>query len=55
MGKMNAALSKGAAAAIMIINTNFPRTRMMNTTSNWSMNGYKAAQAIFSFTLFQQM
>ncbi len=50
MGKMNAALSRGAAA-IMIINTGFPRTRMMNTTSNWSMNGFKAAQAIFSFAV----
>lgn len=48
-GKMNAAMSKGAAG-ILIVYTNFPR-RVMNTNSNWSMNGYKAAQIPFTFTI----
>lgn len=48
-GKMNAAMSKGAAG-LLIVYTNFPR-RMMNTNSNWSMNGYKASQTPFTFTI----
>jgi hypothetical protein len=48
-GKMNAALSKGASA-VMMIYTNFPR-RSLNANSGWSMNGYKAAQTPFSFTI----
>ncbi len=48
-GKMNAALSKGASAVLMIY-TNFPR-RTLNANSGWSMNGYKAAQTPFSFTI----
>ena len=48
-GKMNAAMSKGAAGLLIVYN-NFPR-RMMNTSSNWSMNGYKASQTPFTFTI----
>jgi len=48
-GKMNAALSKGASAVLMIY-TNFPR-RTLNANSNWSLNGYKAAQTPFSFNI----
>lgn len=48
-GKMNAAMGKGAAG-VLIVYANFPR-RNMSTSSNWSMNGYKAAQAPFTFTI----
>ena len=48
-GKMNAAMNHGAAA-IMIVYNNFPR-RTMNATSNWSTNGYRAAQSPFTFTV----
>ncbi|MBI5371901.1 MAG: M28 family peptidase [Sphingobacteriales bacterium] len=48
-GKMNAAMNKGAAG-LLIIYSNFPR-RAMNTTGNWSLNGYKAAQMPFTFTI----
>lgn len=47
-GKMNAAISKGAAALIIIYN-NFPR-RQMNMSSNFGMNSFKAAQLPFTFT-----
>jgi hypothetical protein len=52
-GKMNAAMSKGAAG-VLIVYTNFPR-RVMNTNSNWSMNGYKATQIPFTFTISPDM
>ena len=48
-GKMNAAISKGAAGLLIVYN-NFPR-RTLNTNSNWSMNGYKASQTPFTFTI----
>ncbi|MBI3139404.1 MAG: M28 family peptidase [Sphingobacteriales bacterium] len=48
-GKINAAMNKGVAG-LLIINTSFPR-RAMNTASNWSLNGYKAAQAPFTFSI----
>lgn len=48
-GKMNAAVNKGAAA-VMIIYSNFPR-RSLNANSNWSLNGYRAAQSPFSFNI----
>ena len=48
-GKMNAALSRGASA-IMIIYNNFPR-RAGAVSSNWSMNGFKATQSLFGFTI----
>lgn len=48
-GKLNAASSKGATA-VMIVYTNYPR-RSMNTSSNWSMNGYRASQLPFTFTV----
>lgn len=48
-GKMNAAISKGAAGLLIVYN-NFPR-RNMNTNSNWSLNGYKASQTPFTFTI----
>jgi len=50
-GKMNTAMSKGAAA-VMIIYGNYPR-KTMNLNSNWSMNSYKSAQTPFSFTVSQ--
>jgi hypothetical protein len=46
-GKLNAALNKGAAA-VFIIGNNFPRKVSANG-GNWSMNGYKASQAVFGF------
>ncbi|MEO7984014.1 MAG: M28 family peptidase [Bacteroidota bacterium] len=48
-GKMNAAMSKGAAA-VMIIYSNYPR-RSMTMNSNWSLNSYRTAQAPFTFTV----
>lgn len=48
-GKMNAAMSKGAAGVLMVYG-NFPR-RAMSINSNWSMNGYKASQVPFTFTI----
>jgi hypothetical protein len=48
-GKMSAAMSRGAAAVIIVYN-NFPR-RAMNFTSNWSMNGYRPSQLPFTFFL----
>ncbi len=48
-GKMSAAMSKGAAGLLIMYN-NFPR-RMLNTNSNWNMNGYKASQTPFTFTI----
>ncbi|MBN8673048.1 MAG: M28 family peptidase [Chitinophagales bacterium] len=48
-GKMSAAMNKGAAGLLIVYN-NFPR-RTLNTNSNWSMNGYKASQPLFTFTI----
>lgn len=48
-GKINAALSRGATALI-IVNSNFPR-KAANASSNWSLNSYKAAQPIFNFSI----
>ena len=48
-GKMNAAISKGAAAVI-IIYSNYPRKSMM-INNNWSLNSYKASQLPFTFTV----
>jgi len=48
-GKMNAAMSKGAAAVMMIYN-NYPR-RGITQSSNWSLNSYRAAQSPFTFTV----
>ncbi len=48
-GKMNAAMSHGAAA-LMIIYNNFPRNASF-TNSNWSMNSFKAAQIPFTFSV----
>ena len=48
-GKMNAAISKGAAA-VMIIYSNYPRKSMM-INNNWSLNSYKASQLPFTFTV----
>ncbi len=48
-GKMNNAMSKGAVAVLMVY-TNYPR-KTLNTSGNWSMNGYKATQSPFTFTI----
>ncbi len=48
-GKMNAAMSKGAAA-VMIIYNNYPR-RAMNINSNWNPNSYRASVLPFTFTV----
>jgi hypothetical protein len=48
-GKMNAALNHGASGLLIVAN-NFPR-RMMNGGSNWSMNGYRASQVPFTFSI----
>jgi Zn-dependent M28 family amino/carboxypeptidase len=44
-GKLNAALSRGAAG-LLIIHSNFPR-RAQPVTSNWSLNGFKPTQSLF--------
>lgn len=49
-GKLEAAMNKGAAA-VMIVNSGFPR-RPGTTNSNWSMNGgYRPAQPPFTFNI----
>lgn len=48
-GRMNAALSRGASAVLMIYN-NFPR-KGGSVSSNWSLNGFKATQSLFGFTI----
>jgi hypothetical protein len=48
-GKMNAAMEKGAVALIVVY-TNFPRNTM-NANSNWSMNGFRASQLPFTFSV----
>ncbi len=48
-GKMNAAMSKGAVA-IMIIHNNYPR-KTMNINSNWSTNSYRSSLLPFTFTI----
>ena len=48
-GKMSAAMSKGAAA-LMIVYNNFPRNTF-NSTSNWSMNSFRATQSLFTFNV----
>ena len=44
-GKLNAALSRGAAG-VLIVHSNFPR-RAAAVTGNWSLNGFKATQSLF--------
>jgi hypothetical protein len=46
-GKINAAMSRGAAGIIVIYN-NFPR-RAVTLSSNYSLNGYRATQTPFTF------
>lgn len=46
-GKLNAALSRGAAG-ILIVHSNFPR-KAAPLTSNWSLTGFKATQSLFGF------
>lgn len=48
-GRMNAALSRGASAVLIIYN-NFPR-KAGSVSSNWSLNGFKATQSLFGFTI----
>lgn len=48
-GKMNAAMSRGAAA-VLIIYDNYPR-KTMTMNNNWSMNSYKSSQLPFTFTV----
>ncbi|MCX6318162.1 MAG: M28 family peptidase [Bacteroidetes bacterium] len=48
-GKMNSAMSKGAAGVLMVY-ANYPR-KSFNNNSNWNMNGYKASQIPFTFTI----
>ena len=48
-GKIIAAMNKGAAA-LVIVNNNFPRSTF-NRTSNWSTSSYKASQSPFTFTI----
>ncbi|MDZ4793302.1 MAG: M28 family peptidase [Bacteroidota bacterium] len=48
-GKMSAASTRGAAA-IMIVFSNYPR-KSITASSNWSLNGYKPAQPVFTFTI----
>ncbi len=48
-GKINTAAGKGAAG-ILFISANFPR-KSPATGGNWSMNGYKASQSPFTFSV----
>jgi hypothetical protein len=48
-GRMNTAINKGATALI-IITSNYPR-KTPNSTGNWGLNSYKAAQSPFSFSI----
>lgn len=48
-GKMNAALSKGAVAVLMIY-SNYPR-KTITQSSNWSVNSYKPTLLPFTFTV----
>ena len=48
-GKMNAALSKGAVA-VLVIYSNYPR-KTMNINSNWSPFSYKPSLPPFTFTI----
>ena len=48
-GKMNAAMSKGAAA-LMVIYNNFPRNAM-TVNNNWSPNSFRASQFAFTFSV----
>ncbi len=48
-GKINTAGSKGAAA-VLIVYGNYPR-KTINTSSNWSMTGYKPSVPPFTFTI----
>jgi hypothetical protein len=48
-GKINTAMFRGASA-LLIVYSNYPR-KTLNTNSNWSMNGYKASQYPFTFTV----
>ncbi|MEO6613558.1 MAG: M28 family peptidase [Chitinophagaceae bacterium] len=48
-GKMNAAMSKGAAA-VMIIYSNYPR-KSMTVGGNWSPNSYRSSVLPFTFTV----
>ena len=49
LGKTSAAMSKGAAA-LVIVNNNFPRSTF-NTTSNWSMSSFRNTQTLFTFSV----
>ncbi|MEP6700128.1 MAG: M28 family peptidase [Bacteroidota bacterium] len=49
IGKMNTAMSKGAAA-VMIVYGNYPR-KSMTINSNWSTNSYKPFLLPFTFTV----
>lgn len=51
-GRMNAAMRHGAAG-LLIVSSNFPRRPGGSGGSGWSMNGYKAAQNIFTFLISQ--
>jgi hypothetical protein len=48
-GKFTTAMNKGAAAVIIISN-NFPRKNFTGA-SNWTMNGYRASQLPFIFSI----
>jgi hypothetical protein len=48
-GKLSTAMNKGAVGLLVIYN-NYPR-KTMNMSSNWSMNGYRASQTPFTFSV----
>lgn len=52
-GKMNAAMKNGAVA-MLVVYSNYPR-KSANLTSNWTMNGYRASQYPFGFTISQEI
>jgi hypothetical protein len=48
-GKMNTAMSKGAAG-LLVIFYNFPRNASI-TSGNWSMNSYRPTQPLYTFSI----
>lgn len=46
-GKLNAAMSKGAAA-VLLVYSNFPR-QVVNNTTSWNRSGYRPTQPPFTF------
>jgi hypothetical protein len=53
-GKLRAAQRKGAMA-VLVVASGFPRKTMQTTTSNWTVNGYRATQYPMLFTVSENI